>query len=443
MSQYSKVMWSEGMFLRPQHFQQQERYWADQLGGLQGLLHSYGWGVLQLTLDEGMLNLGQIALREGELILPDFTVVRMPGNDPLPEPFLVESGVRDELVYLAVAADKAYGLNVGMGGKQESITRYHWADEDVIDNSVGQEANDTLQVAKLSMSFKLGSEDLSGYIAIPVCRIREVSEEGVIRLDKRYIPPNVSVSHNPILTSMLKEVMGMLKQRADVLAARLSQGQAAASSVADFLLLQLLNRFEPALTHLSHLRLLHPERLYNELLCLAGELATFVSDNKRPPALPRYQHEQLTEIFGNILVVLNQSLSTVLEQAATQLTMTVSRFGIRVAELPDKKLLQGSSFVLAVRADIKVEELRKRLPAQIKIGPVELIRTLVNNQIPGVPVAPLPVAPREVPYHAGYHYFQLEQAGEYWERLSTSGGLAIHLSGDYPALDMELWAISG
>ena len=26
MSWYSKVVWSEGMFLRPQHFQQQDRY---------------------------------------------------------------------------------------------------------------------------------------------------------------------------------------------------------------------------------------------------------------------------------------------------------------------------------------------------------------------------------------------------------------------------------
>ena len=45
MSQYSRVVWSEGMFLRPQHFQQQERFWGDQQGALHSLVEAYGWGV--------------------------------------------------------------------------------------------------------------------------------------------------------------------------------------------------------------------------------------------------------------------------------------------------------------------------------------------------------------------------------------------------------------
>ncbi|PPC76269.1 type VI secretion system baseplate subunit TssK [Pokkaliibacter plantistimulans] len=443
MSQYSRVVWSEGMFLRPQHFQQQERFWGDQQGALHSLVEAYGWGVLTLDIDDGMLNLGKLALRDAVLVLPDFTVVRMPAKEPLPAPLQVPAGIRDEVVYLALAVDKTKGLNIGSGRAEEGVTRYRWHDEEVIDNSVGQDASDTLQVAKLALSLRFASDDLTGYVTMPLCRIREVGEEGTVRLDKRYIPPSLCVHRNDILTGMLTEVVGMLKQRADVLASRLSQAQAAVSSLSDFLFLQLLNRYEAVLLHLKGIGQLHPERLYAELVALVGELATFVQEDKRPPQLPSYRHDQLTEVFGNLLVVLNQSLSTVLEQTATQLTMTISKFGIRVAELHDKKMLRDAQFVLAVRADMAVEELRKHMPAQIKIGPVELIRTLVNNQIPGVAIAPLPVAPREVPYHAGYHYFQLEKNSEYWERLSSSGGIAIHLSGEYPALDMELWAIAG
>jgi type VI secretion system protein ImpJ len=54
---------------------------------------------------------------------------------------------------------------------------------------------------------------------------------------------------------------------------------------------------------------------------------------------------------------------------------------------------------------------------------------------------PLPVAPRQIPYHAGVVYFQLDADSPYWGKLSTSGGLAVHVSGDYPGLTMELWAI--
>jgi len=53
----------------------------------------------------------------------------------------------------------------------------------------------------------------------------------------------------------------------------------------------------------------------------------------------------------------------------------------------------------------------------------------------------LPTAPRQIPYHAGFHYFELNRHGEHWEKLRSSGGIAIHLSGSYPELQLSLWAI--
>ena len=93
--------------------------------------------------------------------------------------------------------------------------------------------------------------------------------------------------------------------------------------------------------------------------------------------------------------------------------------------------------------DMPADELRTRLPNQIKIGLVEKIRDLVNNQLPGITLSSLPVAPRQIPYHAGYHYFQLNKAGNYWEQMVQSGGFAFHLSGQYPALKMEFWSVKG
>jgi type VI secretion system protein ImpJ len=98
-------------------------------------------------------------------------------------------------------------------------------------------------------------------------------------------------------------------------------------------------------------------------------------------------------------------------------------------------------FILAARADLPAEELRRRFPAQLKIGPVEKIRDLVTLQLPGVPVAPLPVAPRQLPFNAGFAYFELDQKNELWEQLKTSGGLALHIAGDFPGLGMEFWAV--
>ena len=63
--------------------------------------------------------------------------------------------------------------------------------------------------------------------------------------------------------------------------------------------------------------------------------------------------------------------------------------------------------------------------------------------LPGVPVSPLPVAPRQIPYHAGFVYFEMDETHELWNELKNSGGIALQVSGDVPGLAMELWAIRG
>lgn len=55
----------------------------------------------------------------------------------------------------------------------------------------------------------------------------------------------------------------------------------------------------------------------------------------------------------------------------------------------------------------------------------------------------LPVAPRQIPYHAGHTYFEIDKGGEMWKQLERSGGLAFHFAGEFPGLSMEFWAIRG
>src|ERR1700752_4537602 len=141
------------------------------------------------------------------------------------------------------------------------------------------------------------------------------------------------------------------------------------------------------------------------------------------------------------MAALRASLSFVLEQSAIPIPIESKKFGISVAVVNDRGLYSNAVFILAARADMPSEELRRRFPAQLKIGPVEKIRDLVNLQLPGVPVHPVPVAPRQIPYHAGFVYFELDQASELWGQLNGSGGVALHVAGEFPGLTLELWAV--
>jgi len=108
-----------------------------------------------------------------------------------------------------------------------------------------------------------------------------------------------------------------------------------------------------------------------------------------------------------------------------------------------KQLLETCNFVLAVYAEMPAEKVRSLFPSQVKIAPVEHIRTLVSRALPGVDLSPIAVAPRQIPYHTNFSYFSVNTQHELWKKLANSAGIAFHAGSHYPGLKLELWAIRG
>ena len=131
----------------------------------------------------------------------------------------------------------------------------------------------------------------------------------------------------------------------------------------------------------------------------------------------------------------------IVEPLQLQIELLDRSHGIRLAIIPSAELAKSARFVLAVHANLPSEALRTNFPTQVKIGPAERIRDLVNYHLPGVSLNVMPIAPREIPYHAGYHYFALDTEHELWKELPRSGGMAMHIAGDFPGLQLEFWAI--
>ncbi len=443
MSDYSKVAWSEGMFLRPQHFQQQERHHSYVQTRLYRAKGPHQWGVIESHIDENLLGLGQFALADAEAIFNDGTHLKMPSQAALPEPLVIPADCTDCNILITLPIEKSTGLNIIAEDTEDSIARYRSVYKEVTDTSIENLPVEAISLAKLACEYKLETDDLTGYVSIPVARIVNVTDTGAIVLDRKFIAPCLTISSAKHLVDYLNEVKAMVGQRAEAIAARLTkgQGQGQASTVADYMMLQFLNRYEPLLQHYVQQQSLHPEVLFQLFIALSGEISTFYAESKRAPQMPKYQHDNLAMTFGGTMSLLTQTLSVVVDQTAIALSLQQKNFGVYVAELSDKSVLEKSILVLAVRVNMPVQEITKTLPGQIKIGPVEMIRDLVNVQLPGIAVNALPVAPRQIPYHAGSYYFQLDSSSEYWNKLKTSGGIAIHLSGQFPGIKMELWSI--
>ena len=68
MTTASKVLWGEGLFLRPQHFQQQDQYHEHRLHQSVKAVHPYAWGVSHLKLDREALVGNSLRVLELSLI---------------------------------------------------------------------------------------------------------------------------------------------------------------------------------------------------------------------------------------------------------------------------------------------------------------------------------------------------------------------------------------
>jgi type VI secretion system protein ImpJ len=443
MSWINKVVWSEGMFLKAQHFQQQDRYFERLIRQRVEGLRSFPWGLRNFQINQSLLATGKFALAQCSGVFEDGTPFVISEDLAPPTPLDLPITMTDAIIYLCLPVHQPQTPEIETSESAfNSATRFISANEDAIDNINGSNAIANIRTATLRLRYMLEQDDRSGYHSIGLMRIREVTADKRAIVDPSYIPPILSSQQAYPLQEFTNEVLAMLRHRADTLAQRVSgSGNQGIAEIADFLLLQTLNRVEPTLKHVSKLPYLHPEYLYEIFVELAGELSTFTSPSKRPDDYMIYRHDDLETVFQSVMIPLRRSLTAVVEQSAIQIPLEARKYGIFVGEIFDKTLLANSAFILIVKASMREEDIRRGIPSLIKIGSVENIRALVNVQLPGVVVRPLASAPRQLPFYSGGVYFELDTSSSAWQDLHDSGGVALHLSGEYPDLTLELWAV--
>ena len=409
--------------------------------GRYGPLAAFGWGLSELRIDQDQLSAGKIAISSASGILPDGTPFAVPAHDPPPPALDIPENTHNLSLFLALPIRRESVTELAHEGAL-TPARQQAQDIEVRDITAADSNPATIRVSGLNLRIVTSDDDRGDYSCIGFARIIESRSNRDIVLDDSFIA-TVTNCHCAIqLKGYIDELERLLRHRCEALSGRVVEaGRGGNAEISDFLLLQVVNRYLPLLSHYGRIGRLHPEAFYRSLLEMAGELATFTAADKRPESFPEYRHEDLQASFEPVMRSLRQALSMVLDRNAIQIPLQERKYGVRVASVFDRRLLIEATFCLVVRADMSVEELRRIFPTQVKIGPVEKIRDLVNLALPGILLRPLPVAPRQLPFRSGSVYFELDRSSEFWKQLHNSGGFAIHVSGEFPSIDMEFWAI--
>ncbi|WP_058912970.1 type VI secretion system baseplate subunit TssK [Entomohabitans teleogrylli] len=442
MKDAHKVVWTEGMFLRPHHFQQSEQYLEGYTRRWGQALCGYHWGFLDLDIDSALLQQGKFALTAARGIMPDGTPFSFDSAREAPQPLAIADNTSGENIVLVLPVRRAGSEDVLFDERPEALARYQAREQEVDDLNAVAVGSAVIQFGHLRLRLMAESDLTAQWCALPVARVMEKRSDSALRLDPARIPPMLNCYGSPQLKACIEDLAGLLQQRSQQMSQRLLQPErGSGSDMADFMLLQLVNRYLGHASHLRQLNQLHPERLFADWLQFAAELATFSSARTPDLPLPVYQHDNPALCFDKLTRLIHQGLAVVFEENAIHLPLVERAHGLNVATIADGRMMHDFGFVLAVRADVSAESLLSHFPARMKIGPVTRIRDLVQLQLPGISLRAMTSAPRHIPWHAGHSYFELEKNGELWREMETSGAFALHLAGDFPGLEMTLWAI--
>jgi type VI secretion system protein ImpJ len=440
MSWYSRVFWSEGLFLRPHHLQQNDRYIEHLLESRVRHVTPYPWGFSRLEIDRDLAQQSKFALRRAAGVMPDGTPFDIPDTSPLPEPIDVPDAASGQIAWLSmpVAAPNTREVD---DRSNDSASRYVRGSETFIDSTSALRVEEEIDIAFPRLDFELRKTPKPGYLNLGIARILEIHDRNIL-FDEKYVPPTLTCSSHPVIEGWISRIIGWVDNKLEELsryAADPTSGGGLQS--VDYLVLQLLNRTIPVLKHFHGSAYIHPERLFEELLRLVGELATFATPERRAREYPAYDHDDIENVFMPVIRDLQEFLSAQLGRRAIRLEVIERAQNAFVSPIRDRSLFRNATFVLEVAARRPLIEIQNQFPHLFKVGPNTKMNEIVHAHLPGVTLVHLPTPPPQIRAITDHVYFYLDRKSPLWPEFSTAGSVGMHFSGDWPDLELEFWAI--
>jgi len=440
MSWYSKVAWTEGLFLRPHHLQQSDRYAEHLLDERVRLASPYPWGFSDIEIDQDVGQQCRFALRFGRGIFPDGTVFNFPADGTPPPAIDVPEDAAGQIVWLGIPETTVNAVEVA-DGREDAATRYLQGRETIIDSTSAVRQEEEIDVAHPRLTYSIRSTPHPGQVCLPVARITEIKDRIVIT-DGTFAPPVLACHVHPVITGWIDSVIGWVERKLSELA-RYAADTSAGGGLQnfDYLTLQMLNRLHPQLMHLRKSAYVHPERLYSEFLQLAGELATFATEERRARNYPVYDHDKLHDIFKPVLADIQAFLSAGYDRRAIRLPLEQLAPNAFKSTIVDRNLFSQANFVIEVAARRPLTEIQTEFPRLFKVGPFGQMRQIVYSNLPGIPLIHMPVPPAQIRALTDRVYFRLDKSTPLWREFSQDSAIGLQFSGNWPDLQLEFYAI--
>lgn len=451
MFKAEKILWGEGLFLRPQHFQIQDTYHEQRLNQTIRSTIPFAYGVQSLKFDETQLDNHVLAIEHVAMLWQDGEIYTAPSRDLLPEPVQMDDlNLRGEMtIYLALPILQPNKKNVSFDEATQP-SRYHSylsESHDLFTDASPAEITLIRRRAELKLreSDINPNHDLDGFLYLPIGKVKRHSS-GTFELDHRFIPPILNIESSDFVINNLKRTLNVIKAKIQTIQTNNRENEQKliefrSGDIVSFWLVNALNTAHATLGHLFQNPQIHPERLFFELLRLTGSLLTF-STAYEVDQLPQYDHHNLQESFSQLDIILRELLDTIISSRYINIALKEIRPSYWVGSLESDKITRESRLYIAISSSMmQTHELIQIVPLRFKVGTTVDVEQRVVSALPAVPIHHLMQVPTAIPVRSGVSYFEIEPHHELYQRMLESETICIYVPTGFQDISIELIAV--
>ena len=447
MKHLSRVVWAEGMYLGPHHFQAQSRYFEDSIRFVAEALWDGTRGLTGCALDEDALSNGTVAIVHARGIMPDGTAFHMPESDPLPPPRDVASVISPASNRLTVLLALPWHKNNGVNCALVPVTasdgfRYIAETQTLHDDTTGQDEKQ-IRLGRKNLRIIFETEMNDDWMTLPIAAVMR-SGSGKFVFDPAFIGPTLQIGASRRLMSLLGPLIQLMEEKIGGLtrAAEAAGGAIGFSTreIASFWFLHTVNASLSPLRHFYYSKRGHPQELYLELSRLAGALCTFALAS-HPRMLPAYDHEHPEECFTQLDRHIREHLELIIPTNCLSIPLHLTADYFYAGEVTDQRCFGRSTWCLAVRADMGNVELVAQVPKLVKICSERFVPELVKRALPGLSLMHTPVPPPAIAAKVATEYFLVDKKGPFWDHIVSTKRVGVYVPGDIPKPEIQLFAV--
>ncbi|MCP3941805.1 MAG: type VI secretion system baseplate subunit TssK [Desulfobacteraceae bacterium] len=440
------ILWHHGLFLQPQHFQQNDIFLRSLFTPHNRYHTPFFWGCNLFEIQVASLEQRIIEIEKCELIFQDGTWVQYPGNAVVqPRSFEDISfdveGDKPVVAYVGIKKWNQYEGNVTStqdSDRMDSVATTCVSCVEPEEVKDIHEGGETANIRKMSYVLKIfwdyEIEKFYDYLFMPILRLE--LDEDKVNISKNFVPPVYLVSGADSLIQLLKSLRESIVSRCRVFESyKLTQGFQSSDFDAHFiphlLVLNSLNRSLPVLNHIIEIADFHPEVVYMVLRQIVGDLSTF-SDRINAlghtkdgiSLLPEYEHENLFYCFSQAKLLISELLKDISLGGESIFNM-VRKGNEFTAQIPVDEFSDHYLYFIVLKSTGVADEIINELQNLVKVGTKENIAGMVSRALPGVPIKYRIVPPPGMPKRSDTYYFRLDSKHALWEEIKRIGDIAL------------------